>query len=103
MDITDRQLTGIARAVHLTVNGRECTLAAADPRSPLHQADPDSLTAHDGQLEDPDGRGDPVGEVLRRASLMTMDVISEWDPASGLAAAVGTEAQIPVRPGSTFS
>ena len=34
---------------------------------------------------------------------MTMDVISEWNPASGLAAAAGTEAQIPVRPDSTFS
>jgi xanthine dehydrogenase YagR molybdenum-binding subunit len=52
---------------------------------------------------DPDGRRDPLSEVLRRASLMTMDVISEWNPASGLAASVGTEAQIPVRPGSTFS
>jgi hypothetical protein len=26
MDITDRQLTGIGRAVHLTVNDREYTL-----------------------------------------------------------------------------
>jgi hypothetical protein len=34
MDITDRQLTGIARAVHLTVNDREYTLEI-DPRESL--------------------------------------------------------------------
>jgi hypothetical protein len=34
MDITDRQLTGIARAVRLTVNDREYTLEI-DPRESL--------------------------------------------------------------------
>jgi aerobic-type carbon monoxide dehydrogenase small subunit (CoxS/CutS family) len=34
MDITDRQLTGIARAVHLTVNDREYT-PEIDPRESL--------------------------------------------------------------------
>ncbi len=104
--IAQASAAAVSSAAHLAARGllrRLSTLAAADPRSPLHQADPDSITACDAQLVDPDGRRDPLGEVLRRASLMTMDVISEWNPASGLAAAVGTEAQIPVRPGSTFS
>jgi len=34
MDISDRQLTGIARAVHLTVNDREYT-PEIDPRESL--------------------------------------------------------------------
>ncbi len=34
MDITDRQLTGVARAVHLTVNDRGYTLEV-DPRESL--------------------------------------------------------------------
>jgi len=104
--IAQASAAAVSSAAHLAARGllrRLATLAAADPRSPLHQADPDSITARDAQLVGPDGRGDPAGDVLRRASLMTMDVISEWNPASGLAAAAGTEAQIPVRPDSTFS
>ncbi len=79
--IAQASAAAVSSAAHLAARGllrRQSTPAAGDPRSPLHQADPDSITARDAQLASPGGRGDPLGEVLRRASLMTMDVISEW-------------------------
>jgi hypothetical protein len=38
MDITDRQATGTARAIHLTVNDRPYTLRPIPPESPRQAA-----------------------------------------------------------------
>jgi len=38
-----------------------------------------------------DGRSDAFGDILQRRLLMTLDVMSEWDPSSGAAAAAGAE------------
>ena len=60
--IAQASAAAVSSAAHLAARGllrRLATLAAADPRSPLHQADPDSITARDAQLVGPDGRGDP--------------------------------------------
>lgn len=96
----------VSSAAHLAAQGlihRLAAIATTQARSPLHQADPDAITARDGRLRHPDGRTDRLGDVLARASLMTLDVMSEWDPASGLGTAAGTERRLAVHPASAFS
>ena len=96
----------VSSAAHVAATGlidRLSTLAIADPHSPLHEAEPESLSASGGRLVHRDGRADPFGEIIRRRQLMTLDVMSEWDPASGLAAAARVARRIPIGQGSSFS
>ena len=96
----------ISSAAHVAGMGlidRLSALAIADPRSPLHEAEPELLSASGGRLVHRDGRADPFGEIIRRRQLMTLDVMSEWDPASGVAAAARVVRRIPVGQGSSFS
>jgi xanthine dehydrogenase YagR molybdenum-binding subunit len=96
----------VSSAAHVAGMGlidRLSALAITDPHSPLHEAEPELLSASGGRLVHRDGRADPFGEIIRRRQLMTLDVISEWDPASGLAAAAGVARRIPVGQGSPFS
>ena len=97
----------VSSAAALATQGlirRLAVLATAQPGSPLHQADSDQITAGDGRLYlHPGGRTDLLGDVIARASLMTLDVMSEWDPASGLGAAAGAERCLAVNPASAFS
>jgi xanthine dehydrogenase YagR molybdenum-binding subunit len=93
-------------AVHLAAQGlvrRLAAMAVAHPRSPLHGADTEPITARDGSLVHPDGRSDSFGEILNRAALLNLDIMSEWDPASGVAIVGGTERHIPLRLNSAFS
>lgn len=96
----------VSSAAHVAAMGlidRLSALAIADPRSPLHDAEPELLSASGGRLVHRDGRADPFGEIIQRRQLMTLDVMSEWDPASGLAAAAGVVRRIPVGQGPSFS
>ena len=96
----------ISSGAHLAATGlidQLSTLARSDPRSPLHEAEPDEISVSDGRLVHQDGRADPFDDILLRRQLMTLDVLSEWDPASGAATAAGVARRIPVGQGSSFS
>jgi xanthine dehydrogenase YagR molybdenum-binding subunit len=96
----------VSSAVHLAAHGlvrRLTGIAIADPRSPLHGAEAEPITARDGRLVHPDGRSDSFGDILNRAALPNLDIMSEWDPSSGVAIVGGTEQHIPLRLNSAFS
>jgi xanthine dehydrogenase YagR molybdenum-binding subunit len=96
----------ISSGAHLAATGlidQLSTFARSDPRSPLHEAQPDAIAVRDARLVHQDGRADPFDDILRRRQLMTLDVLSEWDPASGAATAAGVARRIPVGQGSSFS
>jgi xanthine dehydrogenase YagR molybdenum-binding subunit len=95
----------ISSAAHMAAIGllaRLKALAIADPRSPLHQTDADAISANGGELIHEDSRRDAFVDVLRRQQLMTLDVIGEWNPATGSASAGDVTRTIPVG-GSSFS
>ncbi|MBV8221522.1 MAG: xanthine dehydrogenase family protein molybdopterin-binding subunit [Solirubrobacterales bacterium] len=96
----------VSSAAHIAATGllaRLSALAVADPRSPLHEAEPDAISASGGRLIHQDRRGDAFADVLRRQQLMTLDVIGEWNPATGSASAAGVTQRIAVGQGSSFS
>jgi xanthine dehydrogenase YagR molybdenum-binding subunit len=96
----------ISSGAHLAATGlidQLCTLARSDPRSPVHEAEPEAISVSGGRLVHQDGRADPFDDILRRRQLMTLDVLGEWDPASGAATAAGVARRIPVGQGSSFS
>jgi xanthine dehydrogenase YagR molybdenum-binding subunit len=96
----------VSSAAHIAATGlidRLSALAIADPHSPLHAAEPDAISVSEGQLVHQDGRADAFVDILRRRQLMTLDVMGEWDPASGAAAAAGIARRVPVGQGSSFS
>jgi xanthine dehydrogenase YagR molybdenum-binding subunit len=96
----------VSSGAHLAATGlidRLSALARSDPHSPLHEAEPDAISANEGWLVHPDGRADAFAHILSRRQLMTLDVMSEWDPASGMATAAGVARRIPVGQGSSFS
>jgi xanthine dehydrogenase YagR molybdenum-binding subunit len=96
----------VSSAVHLAAQAlirRLAAISTASPGSPLQGADPDKITARDGQLVACDGRSDALDAVLPRAALTTLDVMSEWNPASGLGTAAGAEHRMAVNWASSFS
>jgi xanthine dehydrogenase YagR molybdenum-binding subunit len=78
-------------------------LAISDPRSPLHEAGPEAIAVSNGRLVHQDGRADAFVDIIQRRQLMTLDVMSDWDPASGAATAAGVVRQIPVGQGTSYS
>jgi xanthine dehydrogenase YagR molybdenum-binding subunit len=96
----------ISSGAHLAATGlvdQLSTLARSDPRSPVHEAEPEAISVSGGRLVHQDGRADAFDDILRRRQLMTLDVLGEWDPASGAATAAGVARRIPVGQGSSFS
>jgi xanthine dehydrogenase YagR molybdenum-binding subunit len=96
----------LSSGAHMAATGlidRLSALAISDPRSPLHEAEPEAISVSNGQLVHQDGRADGFVDIIRRRQLMTLDVMSDWDPASGAATAAGVSRHIPVGQGTAYS
>jgi xanthine dehydrogenase YagR molybdenum-binding subunit len=75
----------VGSAVHVaTTRLREQLIghAVADGRSPLHGADPGSVTVRDGRmmLRDRPGVGETYGRLMRRNSLEDVEALGAWTP-----------------------
>ena len=75
----------ISAAVHnagIAVRDQLIALAAADPQSPLHGADPATITAAGGRLTlsgDP-GTGETYAALMQRHRMTDAEAIGSWDP-----------------------
>jgi len=55
-------------------------LAVADPRSPLHGADPADVTAAGGRLTLRSGAGESYADLMRRHRMIDAEAIGSWSP-----------------------
>jgi xanthine dehydrogenase YagR molybdenum-binding subunit len=75
----------VSSAVHIattTLRDQLIARAIADPRSPLHGADPKSVIVRDGRMElrDETGTGETYSELLRRNYLEEVNALGTWNP-----------------------
>jgi xanthine dehydrogenase YagR molybdenum-binding subunit len=73
----------VSSAVHnacITVRDQLIGMAVNDPQSPLHGADPASVTAADGQLTLDSGAGEAHADLMQRQHMMDADAIGTWTP-----------------------
>ncbi|HTU73834.1 MAG TPA: xanthine dehydrogenase family protein molybdopterin-binding subunit [Trebonia sp.] len=73
----------VSAAVHnacVAVRDQLIGLAVGDPGSPLHGADPASVTAEDGRLSLESGAGEDYASLMRRQHLVDADAIGSWTP-----------------------
>jgi xanthine dehydrogenase YagR molybdenum-binding subunit len=73
----------VSAAVHnagIAVRGQLIALAVADPRSPLHGADPAKVAAADGRLTLASGAGETYASLMERHRMADADAIGSWDP-----------------------
>jgi xanthine dehydrogenase YagR molybdenum-binding subunit len=59
---------------------RLVAMAVADEGSPLHGADPASVTVADGRMALPDGSGEGYGEMLGRNRMSVVEADGSWRP-----------------------
>ena len=75
--------TMVSAAVHaagLALRDRLVALAVGDDGSPLHGADPATITVEDGRMATPDGTGETYGELLARRRMTVIEADGTWRP-----------------------
>lgn len=73
----------VSAAVHnagIAVRDQLIALAVADPASPLHGADPATVTAADGRLALGSGAGEAYASLMQRHRMVDAEAIGSWSP-----------------------
>ncbi|RJQ81774.1 xanthine dehydrogenase family protein molybdopterin-binding subunit [Pseudonocardiaceae bacterium YIM PH 21723] len=79
-------LASIGSAVHtasVAVRDAVVRMAVLDPASPLYQADPATVTVHNGVMSAPGHGSERYGDVLRRHGKDSIDSTQTWKPGDG--------------------